>query len=105
MQRAGQKRLPRIMDRVTQAVNEELSRAVMEGQQISELFEIAHDAPEIGTGDDMITQMILNMFCERLPEDSRSLYILRSGPAITTESACSASQTADVGIIAPVSGA
>ena len=106
----------RIMDRVTQVVNEELSQAVMEGQQFSELFEIAHDAPahedfpndwnpdsinfhdawthcktqvgemlsldepdapEVGTDDDMITQMILNAFCERLDDVDATIFHMR----------------------------
>ena len=106
----------RIMDRVTQVVNEELSQAVMEGQQFSELFEIAHDAPthedfpnewnpdsinfhdawthcktqvgemlsldepdapEIGADDDVITQMILNTFCERLDEVDATIFHMR----------------------------
>ena len=106
----------RIMDRVTQVVNEELSQAVMEGQQFSELFEIAHDAPahedfpnewnpdsinfhdawthcktqvgemlsldepdapEVGTDDDTITQMILHAFCERLDEVDATIFHMR----------------------------
>ena len=106
----------RIMDRVTQVVNEELSQAVMEGQQFSELFEIAHDAPthedfsnewnpdsinfhdawthcktqvgemlsldepdapEVGADDDVITQMILNAFCERLDDVDATIFHMR----------------------------